>query len=50
MVNDFWTLVATTWQEGLRGVGINELIICVLILLAGLILRSFFHNKVIFEL
>ena len=30
MINDFWNLVVETWEQGIRGIGIDNLIICLL--------------------
>tara|TARA_Y100001960_G_scaffold21921_1_gene19157 strand:+ start:1785 stop:2909 length:1125 start_codon:yes stop_codon:yes gene_type:complete len=47
MLNDFWILIVEVWQTGIRGVSINEIVVCILIILGSLLLRSFINLKVI---
>ena len=47
MLNDFWNLIVETWQGGISGVSINELIVCMGILLGSLLLRSFINLRVV---
>ena len=44
MINDFWNLVVETWEQGIRGIGIDNLIICLLILIGSLIARSLMNT------
>ena len=46
-MNNFWNLIAETWQQGLRGFGISEIVICILIIVLSLLLRSFLTTKVV---
>ena len=47
MLKDFWILIVEVWQTGIRGVSINEIVVCILIILGSLLLRSFINLKVI---
>ena len=47
MLNNFWNLIVETWQGGISGVSINELIVCMGILLGSLLLRSFINLRVV---
>ena len=40
MINEFWNLVLETWQQGIRGTGIYNIIICLLIILGSLVARG----------
>jgi hypothetical protein len=44
MISDFWNLVVETWEQGIRGIGIDNLIICLLILIGSLIARSLMNT------
>ena len=35
MLNDFWILIVEVWQTGIRGVSINEIVVCILIILGS---------------
>ena len=47
MLNDFWNLVAEIWQKGISGISLNEIIVCIIIIVCSLLLRSFINLKVI---
>ena len=47
MLNDFWILIVEVWQTGISGISINEIVVCILIVLCSLLLRSFINLKVI---
>tara|TARA_Y100001970_G_scaffold151051_1_gene185127 strand:- start:733 stop:1821 length:1089 start_codon:yes stop_codon:yes gene_type:complete len=47
MIEDFMKLVKETWNQGLRGIGIDEIIFSIGVLLVALILRSFLSSKVV---
>ena len=47
MIEDFMKLVKETWNQGLRGIGIDEKIFSIGVLLVALILRSFLSSKVV---
>ena len=47
MIEDFMKLVKETWNQGLRGIGIDEIIFSIGVLLIALILRSFLSSKVV---
>ena len=47
MLNDFWNLVAEIWQKGISGISLNEIIVCIIIIVGSLLLRSFINLKVI---
>ena len=47
MLNDFWILIVEVWQTGISGISINEIVVCILIILGSLLLRSFINLKVI---
>ena len=34
MINEFWSLVVETWEQGIRGVGVDDIIICLVIVIA----------------
>ena len=44
MINEFWNLVLETWQEGIRGIGIDNIIICLLIILGSLVARALMNT------
>ena len=35
MINEFWSLVVETWEQGIRGVGVDDIIICLVIVIAS---------------
>ena len=47
MLNDFWNLVVEIWQKGINGISLNEIIVCIVIIVGSLLLRSFINLKVI---
>lgn len=47
MLNDFWNLVVEIWQKGISGISLNEIIVCIIIIVGSLLLRSFINLKVI---
>lgn len=47
MIDDFINLLKETWNNGLRGIGIDEVIFSIVVLLIALILRSFLSSKVV---
>ena len=46
-MDNFWTILVETWQTGIRGFGISEIIISLLIIVLSLIIRSLINTKVI---
>ena len=44
MINEFWNLVLETWQQGIRGIGIYNIIICLLIILGSLVARALMNT------
>ena len=44
MINEFWNLVLETWQQGIRGIGIDYIIICLLIILGSLVARALMNT------
>ena len=44
MINEFWNLVVETWEQGIRGIGIDNIIICLVILIGSLIARSLMNT------
>ena len=40
MINEFWNLVVETWEQGIRGVGVDDIIICLVIVISSLLARS----------
>ncbi len=44
MINDFWNLVIETWQTGIRGVGIDDILICLAIIIVSLVARTLFNT------
>ena len=40
MSNDFWNLIVETWQTGIRGVGIDDILICLAVIIGALVARS----------
>ena len=44
MINEFWNLVLETWQQGIRGIGIDNIIICLLIILGSLVARALMNT------
>ncbi len=47
MINDFWNLIVETWQTGIRGVGIDDILICLVIIIGALITRGLFNTYLI---
>jgi MscS family membrane protein len=47
MINDFWNLILDTWQTGIRGVGIDDILICLAIIIGALVIRSLFNTYLI---
>ena len=47
MINDFWNLIVETWQTGIRGVGIDDILICLAIIIGALVTRSLFNTYLI---
>ena len=44
MINEFWNLVVETWEQGIRGVGIDNIIICLGIIIGSLVARSLMNT------
>ena len=44
MINEFWNLVVETWEQGIRGIGIDNLIICLAIFIGSLVARSLMNT------
>ena len=44
MINEFWNLVVETWEQGIRGVGIDNIIICLGIIIGSLVVRSLMNT------
>ena len=44
MINEFWNLVIETWQQGIRGIGIDNIIICLLIIMGSLVARALMNT------
>ena len=44
MINEFWNLVVETWEQGIRGIGIDNIIICLGILIGSLVARSLMNT------
>ena len=44
MINEFWDLIVETWEQGIRGIGIDNIIICIGILIGSLIARSLMNT------
>ena len=47
MINEFWGLVLETWEQGIRGIGIDDIIICLGIFIGALIARSLMNTYVL---
>ena len=47
MIEDFFKLIKETWNDGLGGIGIDEILFSIGVLLAALILRSLLSSKVV---
>ena len=46
-MDNFWTLVIETWETGIKGFGISEIVVCIFIIVLSLILRSFLITRVV---
>ena len=46
MINDFWNLIVETWQTGIRGVGIDDILICLAIIIGDIGLFSRFNSLI----
>ena len=44
MINEFWNLILETWQTGIRGVGIDDILICLTIIILSLVARTLFNT------
>ena len=44
MITEFWNLVIETWQQGIRGIGIDNIVICLGILIGSLVARSLMNT------
>ena len=44
MINEFWNLVLEIWQQGIRGIGIDNIIIWLLIILGSLVARALMNT------
>ena len=47
MINDFWNLIVETWETGIRGVGIDDILICLAIIIGALVTRGLFNTYLI---
>ena len=47
MIAEFWVLVVDTWEQGIRGIGIDDILICLGIVLVSLIARSLMNSIVL---
>ena len=47
MFEEFFELVVETWQIGIRGVGLNDLIICFVIIIGSLVARTLLNTMAI---
>ena len=45
MIDDFWKIVVETWQTGIRGIGIDDILICLVIVIGSLVARNLFWTK-----
>ena len=46
-MTNFFEILKETWNEGIRGFGINEIIICLVIIVLSLLVRYFITTKAI---
>ena len=46
-MESFIDILVDTWQQGFKGFGISEIVICIVIVVASLILRSLITTKVV---
>ena len=44
MINEFWNLIVETWETGIRGVGIDDILICLAIIIGSLVARTIFNT------
>ena len=44
MIDDFWKIVVETWQTGIRGIGIDDILICLVIVIGSLVARNLFNT------
>ena len=47
MISEFWELVVETWEQGIRGVGVDDILICLGIVILSLIARSLMNSYVL---
>ena len=47
MINEFWNLIVETWETGFRGIGIDDILICLAIIIGALVIRSLFNTYLI---
>ena len=47
MLEEFLDIVINTWQTGIRGVGIADLLICLVIIISSMIARTLLNTVVI---
>ena len=47
MISEFWELVVETWEQGIRGVGVDDILICLGIVIVSLIARSLMNSYVL---
>ncbi len=47
MINEFWNLIVETWETGIRGIGIDDILICLAIIIGALVIRSLFNTYLI---
>jgi|TARA_B110000438_G_scaffold300519_1_gene353106 MscS family membrane protein len=47
MLDEFWNIVLETWENGFRGIGIDDIAICLFILIVSLIARSLVSTKIV---
>ena len=46
-MNNFIEILKETWNEGIRGFGIGEIIICIVIILLSWLVGKFLSNKLV---
>ena len=44
MINEFWNLIVETWETGIRGIGIDDILICLAIIIGSLVARTIFNT------
>ena len=44
MINEFWNLIVETWETGIRGIGIDDILVCLAIIIGSLVARTIFNT------